>query len=170
MRASFDRYAAMLSSLLRSLADKLEQAAPGHPRAVTAGWVSTIKPGEEVHVPMGEISVSNEDKPTLTATVTFTDAAGNPTTADDIPTWTSSDDTIAAVSPSPDGLSGTVTVTSVMGSAVITVHTVNEDGSKVDASGTVHVMAGDAVMGSVEFTQAETPAAEAPPAEASTEG
>ena len=41
---------------------------------------------------------------------------------------------------------------------MITVHSINDDGSKVDASGTVHVMAGDAVMGSIEFTKTEAPA------------
>jgi hypothetical protein len=150
--------AGLLSTILHTIAEKIEETAPGHPHSVSAGWQYTLKPGQEVSFDMGEISVSNEDAGTLSATVSFTDAGGHPTTADDVPSWSSSDESVASVAASEDGLSADVTITGTPGSAIVSVHSVNDDGSEVDAAGTVHVMAGDATMGSVEFTQsAEAP-------------
>ena len=167
--AFFDRFvtqnAQLLALVLRTVSERLEEAAPGPPATVIAGWQQPIT--DRTEVDMGEISVSNEDTTALTGEVSFKDAKGKATSADDVPQWTSSDDAVATVLASEDGLTANITIHGEPGSSVISVHSVNDDGSVVDATGLVNVAAGDAVIGSVEFKDA-TPAGtveEEPPAE-----
>jgi uncharacterized protein YjdB len=110
---------------------------------------------------MGEITVPDTQAEPLHAAVSFVDAHGHPTTADDVPQWTSSDESVATVAAGEDGLSADVTIAGTPGSAVVTVNSTNDDGSTVTATGLVNVSAGDAAVGSVDFTEGST---ETPPA------
>jgi hypothetical protein len=56
-----------------------------------------------------------------TATIAVTDKFGNPASIDGLPVWESTDETIAAVNPSADGLSCTVISTGKMGTVQINV-------------------------------------------------
>ena len=105
---------------------------------------------------MGELTV-RDTHPDLTATVTFLDAEGHETTPDQTPSWSSSDETVATVTASDDGLTATI---SVGGPGVALIEAreteTNQDtGDTADivAQGTLTVQAGDAVIGSIEFTE-----------------
>lgn len=105
---------------------------------------------------MGEITV-RDDEANLTAKVTALDAEGHETTFDAAPTWQSSDDSVASVTPSADGYEATFAIGDP-GSAVITVTGIeNSSGEDVEivSTGLINVTAGDAVVGSVEFTLPE---------------
>src|SRR6478735_6390416 len=78
---------------------------------------------------MGQITVKDSDAP-LGATVTFLDAKGATTTPDSVPTWASSDETVATVQVSDDGLSAVVTIGNP-GATVISVDTTDNDGTVV---------------------------------------
>ena len=54
---------------------------------------------------MGEITVPDDAAP-LNATVKFLDAEGHEATPDDTPQWSSTDDSVASVSASDDGMTG----------------------------------------------------------------
>ena len=108
---------------------------------------------------MGEITVPS-DSGALTGRLSFLDSEGNETTADDVPQWSSTDEAVATVTPSEDGLEASVEIGGP-GAAVIEARSMNVDGSEVVAQGTVTVQPGDAVIGSIEFEQPT----EAPPAE-----
>lgn len=102
---------------------------------------------------MGEITVPADAEP-LNATVKFLDSEGNETTADDVPQWSSTDENVAVVTPSDDGLSAEVEIGSP-GASVIEVKTVEANtGAEVIAQGTVTVQPGDVTVGSVEFEEA----------------
>jgi hypothetical protein len=128
----------------RELAEELEALFPGEPK-----WATPIIFQHEGEYSMASIEVADTSGP-LTGTVTFLDAEGNPTTADDVPQWTSDNEAAATVVAADDGLSATVTI-GAPGAAIIAVHSVNTDGSTVDAQGTVTVLPGDAAVGSVDF-------------------
>lgn len=100
---------------------------------------------------MGMISVADDSGP-LSATVTFLDAEGNVAQVDDIPEWSSDNETAATVTGSEDGMTGTVEI-GAPGAAVISVTTVNGDGTEVTSQGTITVIAGKAVTGDVEFAE-----------------
>jgi uncharacterized protein YjdB len=113
---------------------------------------------------MGEITVNAGDPP-VSATVAYKDAAGNPTEPFDVPEWESSDDSIATVEQTDDGMTATVTpVGSGDGAggaaAVISVVAHDDDGEEVRAEGTITVRPGDIAIGEITFTAG----AEAPPA------
>lgn len=105
---------------------------------------------------MSQITVPDNSNP-LNATVVFVDAEGSPTTADDVPQWSSSDESVATVMASEDGLSASVAI-GAPGATVISVTTTNDDSSTATATGTITVEPGDAVLGEVNFAQAEPPA------------
>jgi hypothetical protein len=86
----------------------------------------------------------------LAASVSFLDAEGQPTTADDVPAWTSSDESVATLTVADDGLSASVEI-GAPGVALIDVTTTNDDGSTAAAQGTITVTPGDAVLGEVTF-------------------
>lgn len=89
----------------------------------------------------------------LNASVSFLDAHGHPTTADDVPAWASDNEAAASVAASEDGLSAVVSILAP-GAAIISVTTTNTDGSTASAQGTVTVMPGDAFIGEVSFEAA----------------
>lgn len=101
---------------------------------------------------MGEITVTVDAAP-LGASARFLDAKGNETTPDEVPQWSSSDENVASVEASGDGLSAVVTVNSP-GATVIEVSTVetNTD-TEIVAQGTVTVQPGDTVIGDVSFSE-----------------
>lgn len=114
---------------------------------------------------MASIEVLDTSGP-LNASVAFVDAHGHPTTADDIPAWSSDNEAAASVAASEDGLSATVSILAP-GAAIISVSSTNTDGSTAAAQGTITVLPGDAVIGEVSFEEApaeEPPAEEEPPA------
>ncbi len=103
---------------------------------------------------MGEIIVK-DDETTLRANITLLDSEGNPTTADDTPTWEVGDESVVTVHPSDDGLSATFAVGSPGASSVTVTTTETHDGASdptpIVLTGLVTVVAGDTVSGSVDF-------------------
>lgn len=151
--------ARVLARTLRETADLLDVAAPGTPLAAVPILFHTPSGG----IAVGEITVTVDAAP-LSASVKFLDAKGNETQPDEVPDWASSDESVATVSASEDGMSCTVTVGSP-GASVIEVSTVESNtGEEIVAQGTVTVQPGDTVIGSVEFSES-TGGGEAPPEE-----
>jgi hypothetical protein len=103
---------------------------------------------------MGELTITDETT-TLTGTVSFLDAKGATVPPDSTPTWTSSDETVATVEASDDGLTATITVgapgVTIIEASEQETDTESGDVSAVVAQGTLTVQPGDAVIGSVEF-------------------
>jgi hypothetical protein len=133
----------------RKLADQLDAAAPGKPVVAFPLTFYTTKGGPEV----SDIQVRDDSAP-LTATATFLDARGNPTTPGATPTWTSSDETVATVEASEDGMSATVTVVGGLGASQITCTDPESEGDDTDdvvSVGTVSVVPGQAVVGDIQF-------------------
>lgn len=137
---------------MRKLADQLEAAAPGKPvTAFPLVFYSSPNGGPEV----SDIQVRDDAGP-LTATVTFLDAKGNVTSAGGTPTWSSSDEGVATVDASEDGMTATVTVVGALGASQITCVDPESEGDTADdviSVGTVSVIPGQAVVGDIEFTQ-----------------
>lgn len=101
---------------------------------------------------MGEITVTVDAAP-LGASAKFLDAKGNETTPDEVPEWTSSDESVATVQASDDGMSAVVTVSSP-GATVIEVSTVETNtNTEIVSQGTVTVQPGDTVIGDVSFSE-----------------
>lgn len=148
--------APFLAHALRAVADQVEALEPGPPVAA----FPILFFNEEVPE-VSAITVKDSSGP-LSATVTFVDAKGAATTADDVPQWSSDNEAAASVQASADGLSATVTV-GTPGAAVITVTSTDTDGTVVTSQGTITVQPGEATIGDVEF--AAPAAAEAPAAE-----
>jgi hypothetical protein len=61
------------------------------------------------------------DEQQVTLSVAFKTAKGNPATVDGAPTWRSSDDSIATVEPSADGLSAVVKAAGPVGTVQVSV-------------------------------------------------
>lgn len=103
---------------------------------------------------MGEIIV-RDDETTLRATITLLDSEGQPTTADDVPTWEVGDESVLTVHPADDGLSATFDVGSPGASSVAVTTAETHDGegdpTPIVLTGLVTVVAGDTVSGSVDF-------------------
>ena len=130
-------------------------------------WLETLLPGPAVaaypvvfrttegSATVGQIEVKDDAAP-LTASVTFVDSEGSPTTPDETPEWSSTDENVATVTASGDGMSAEVSIGSP-GAAVIEVSTTETStGEEIVAQGTITVTPGDTVMGSVEFTEGQT--------------
>lgn len=106
-------------------------------------------------VSVGELTVKDTSGD-LNAAVTFLDAEGHETAPDNVPAWTSSDETVATVTPSEDGLAATVAVGGP-GVALIEVRVTEtneetQESYEIVAQGTLTVQPGDAVIGDVSFT------------------
>ena len=138
--------AVVLERWLRHTADKLHQLIPGSP---VLGNLLFFNEGT---VLMASIEVL-DTAGSLNASVAFLDAHGHPTTADDVPAWSSDNEAAVTVAASEDGLSAVATVVAP-GAAIISVTSTNTDGSTASAQGTVTVMPGDAVIGEVTFEEA----------------
>jgi len=150
--------ARVLAREMRKAADLLDVAAPGPP--LVAVPVLFHPTGG---IAMGEITVTVDAEP-LGASVKFLDSKGNETQPDETPEWSSSDESVASVSASDDGMTGTVTVSSP-GATVIEVSTVETNtGEDIIAQGTVTVQPGDTVVGSVEFAESAGSGGEEPAA------
>jgi hypothetical protein len=138
--------APFLVRVLRELADGIEAMYPGSPKY---GVMFFTTEGESF---MAEMTVADDHAP-LTASVTFLDAEGSPTTPDDAPQWSSSDEEVATVEATEDGLTATVTI-GAPGAAVIAVQTTEANtGAIISAQGTLTVTAGDTASGEVTFTE-----------------
>lgn len=131
--------------LARFLIGALEALFPGPPIGAV---IIFSRKGE---VQMGEIIVK-DDETTLRSSLTLLDAEGHPTTPEGTPTYESSDESVAVVTPSEDGLTATYEV-GAPGDAVITVTGLgtNNAGDEIVGKGTIHVTAGDVETVSVEF-------------------
>lgn len=95
----------------------------------------------------------------VTASVSFTDAAGNTARVDGIPAWEISDPAIATMTVSADGTSAQFAFAAV-GKATVTVRADADLGAGVRElilQGDLEFVAGEAVAGTVTFT--ETPVA-----------
>ena len=117
---------------------------PGPPAAVTV-----LIEGEH----MGSTTVPDNSGP-VTATVSATDAAGQPTTVQSPPSWTSSNEAVATVDSSgdPSGLTAQVTVVGI-GETDIVASTTNDDGTVVSSpAATFTVAAGPPAALDVEFS------------------
>lgn len=141
--------AQFLAKELRKWADQLDAAAPGKP--VVAFPLTFYPPqgGPEV----SDIQVPDDSGP-LTATATFMDARGNPTNPGAMPMWTSSDEAVATVVASEDGLSAVVTIVGGLGASQITCtdpESADDETDDVICVGTVSVVAGQAVVGDIQF-------------------
>lgn len=124
-------------------------------------WLEALFPGPTVgaailyrtkgHAHMGEITVP-DDETTLRSTLAALDAEGHPTTFTGTPTYSSSDETVATVTPSDDGLTATYEI-GAPGDAVITVDTgeTDDDGNPIVGKGTIHVTPGGVAVLSVDF-------------------
>ena len=103
-----------------------------------------------------------DDVTQLSGSVKFLDAHGHETPADDVPAWSSSDESVATVAASEDGMSATVSILAP-GVTLIEVSSTEEStGAEVKAQGTITVSPGDAVIGEVSFAVPE-PAPEPEP-------
>ena len=98
-----------------------------------------------------------DSDPNFVATFVPVDAKGNPTTADDIPVWSVSDATVLQVSSTtPDGLTATVAIVGVTGTATLAVTSVDINGTVINASQEVTISAGEAVSGTIEISSPTT--------------
>jgi hypothetical protein len=128
---------------------------PPSPGGDTIRGVITFTTEREAH--MGEITVDASEAH-LSATVTFQDAEGNPTTPDETPVWEVGDESVLACTPTDDGMGATFVV-GAPGVSSVSVSTVETHGGEGDPTpilltGLVTVTAGDTVTGSVDFTTA----------------
>ncbi len=140
-----------IAQQLRKLADQIEAAAPGPPDLALILWHSTEG------VTMSDLQILDTSGP-LDAAVTFIDAVGNPTTADDVPAWSSSDESVATIAAAADGLSAVVTPTGTLGATVIAVDSVRaSDQADVHAQATLTVAASEEVSGEVTLSAQPTP-------------
>ena len=136
---------------LKAWARMLASLSPGPP---IAGFILFYDPKGRLTVAETIVSADVGEFP---ARVEFQDAHGNATTPDDTPAWSSSDESVATVEASGDGLSATVAVTGKAGATVVGVETVEENtGETIRAEGTLTVQASDVtVSGSVTFDAPE---------------
>lgn len=143
--------AQFLARELRKWADQLDAAAPGKPVAAFPLTFYPSQGGPEV----SDIQVTGDSGP-LTATATFLDSRGNTTSPGATPTWTSSDDSVATVTASEDGLTATVEIVGGVGASQITctdVESTEDTADDVISVGTVSVVPGQAVVGNIEFNE-----------------
>lgn len=98
----------------------------------------------------GTFTLKDNEKVTLT--LAFEDEAGNPASAPEnvAPQWSVSDDTVATVSLSDDGLSATVEATGKLGTAQVSVNDANISGT-LD----IQVVSGDATQVVIQPGSAE---------------
>jgi hypothetical protein len=146
----------------------LEKFIPQEPKLALITFTYTDNDGKEV-VKLAETQVQ-DDVGTLTATVSFKDVHGHDTAAEDVPTWTSSDESVLSLSVGSDGLSAVATVLAP-GASLVEVTSMTADGDEIKAQGTVTVTAGEPATGEVSFSEGsgnggevEPPPVEEPPA------
>lgn len=148
--------ARFLADAMRRWAEQLDAAAPGPP---VVAFPILFTTGRETSV--GQINVPDSSDP-LNASVSFRDAKGYETSPEGTPAWSSSDEAVASVQASEDGLSASVTV-GAPGATVIEVRETDSQGQEIVAQGTVTVQPGDAVIGEVNFSGGSPTAADEAP-------
>lgn len=108
---------------------------------------------------MSDITVSDVETGLTAGPLTFADAEGNPTAPDDIPVWSSSDESVATVTPAEDGLTASFVIGGP-GASLITVKSMNTNGDELTVAGTITVLPGDAAsIGDITFNVPAAPAA-----------
>ena len=126
---------ALLRAILYVLEDIAAAILAPYPEPVTATLTFQGDTMSDITVPITQ--------DTLTATVAYEDVDADIVAPQSVPAWSSSDESIATVDTSadPSGLTATVTLLHVAGSATINAATTNNDGTVVTGSGTVTVEA-----------------------------
>ena len=135
-----------LAISLRALAAEIDE--PVGP--AVAGFILFHNQGKAF---MSDITV-NDTSAEFSATLTLVNAAGNEVPPDDVPVWASSDEDVATVTASEDGLTAVANPGSKLGSSLITGSTVEaETGETIVVTGTITVIPeGTAVRGEIVFT------------------
>lgn len=99
---------------------------------------------------MSQLPIGNK----VTATIVVTDAKDNPTRVDGVPVWSTDRPDVLTIEAAADGLSAVVTPTGALGSAQVQVDADADLGEGVrplTLLGTVEVVAGEAVAGTIDF-------------------
>lgn len=94
------------------------------------------------------------DDKTVSATVSYVDAKGNPAQVQGAPVWASDNEAVVTVAASDDGFSAVVTPAGPLGTAQISVTADADLGDGVESLvtlGSVEVIAGKAVAGAINF-------------------
>lgn len=91
------------------------------------------------------------DEQQVSATVAFTDAAGNPTSDDGTPVWAASDATILTVTAAADGLSATIVAAGPLGNSQLscTANPADGSGTPIVLTQDFTVVASAAVAGTI---------------------
>ena len=110
----------------------------------------------EFQTSTGETTMSaitlRADDPKATATLKFVDSEGNPTDQPGgTPTWTSSDESVALLEVSSDGLTASFSP-GAPGTSTISVSISQDDGDTITATGDVVVVPGEATTAELVFT------------------
>jgi hypothetical protein len=122
-----------VARLLRELARQIELAAPGPPALIVYLWRT------EEGVSTMPLNIKDTDADP-TASIAVLDVDGNATTPDDVPAWSSSDESVATVAAAADGLSATIAKTGTTGATVIGVSsTRSSDGVVLSGGDTLTV-------------------------------
>jgi hypothetical protein len=135
--------------------------------AFVCRWLEQLFPGDPVAMillfhtqggpTMPDSITVHDNETTLKSTGTPLDSEGVATTLDTPPDYSSSDETVAVVHPSDDGLSATYEIGTI-GDAVITVGPIpgppDADGNPTEifGKGTIHVVPGNATTFALDFT------------------
>lgn len=101
----------------------------------------------------GDFMAMLPDDKTMPATVSYQDAKGNAASVEGAPVWASANESVATVLPAADGLSAVISPVG-LGSTDITVTADADLGAgvvNIISTGTVEVVAGQAVTGVIEF-------------------
>lgn len=144
LQRHIDRKFSRVLALLEKLAEGL---LPGPAVSGTLAFITTE--GDKV-----DLSILDSDTTPRNVSAAFKDAAGQAAKLDDTPAWSSSDETVATVQASDDGLSAVVTPLGVEGATLIKAETIDADGTAVDVTGTLTVTGGEAVSGELTFEDA----------------
>lgn len=102
----------------------------------------------------GDFSMQLPDDKSVTALLSYTDAKGNPALVDGAPVWTTDRSDIISITPAADGMLAVIAPVGPLGSAQVSVDADADLGAGVTSLvtlGTVEVIAGTAVAGSINF-------------------
>lgn len=105
---------------------------------------------------MSDLTIKDSD-PNPSAAIAFQDAEGNATTPDDVPSWASSDVSVADLQVADDGLSATVVKTGKTGATAITVSsTRTSDGQTLTGMATLTVEPSEEATISLDLTPGDS--------------
>jgi hypothetical protein len=103
---------------------------------------------------MGDFQMQLPDDKTVSATVSFVDAKGNPAKVDGVPVWAVDNTDVVVVTAADDGMSATFTPATTLGTAQVSVSADADLGAGVTqivGLGTIEVIAGQAVAAQINF-------------------